>query len=296
MASPHVSFIILHYMTTEFTLECVESIMKHIDYANYSIVIVDNASPNDSFTKLQVKFQDEPKVHLLNAPSNLGFAKGNNLGFTYAKENLHAEYMIITNNDTTFTQNDFITEMLHLYDKEHYHILGPDIINDDGIHQNPYRDHIITHAEVKRWIRNRQLWTCFLHVDKILRLSSYFPFFRNLYSKRENINNKHRDKRELKKNVVLQGACIIFSPAFIKEMDYAFYPETYMYCEEDILAYICHLKGYTTLFSPSLHMHHIECGSTQTIHQKQLQKEIFQSTHIVKSLKILKKITAQNTF
>ena len=55
----HVSFIILNYCSTEVTVQCVESIEKNINYQNYSIVIVDNGSTNNSGKILEEKYGKE---------------------------------------------------------------------------------------------------------------------------------------------------------------------------------------------------------------------------------------------
>jgi GT2 family glycosyltransferase len=63
-----------------------------------------------------------------------------------------------------------------------------------------------------------------------------------------------------------------------------------MYCEEDILAYLCYKKGWKILYSPSMAICHAECASTKEVYNTSIDKEIFQSSNIVKSLKILLKL------
>ena len=77
---PKVVFVILHYLTTVDTLECIKSIKKNIKYKNYEIVIVDNASNNGSYITLEKEFKDDGKIHLIKNDKNLGFA---NMGDFY---------------------------------------------------------------------------------------------------------------------------------------------------------------------------------------------------------------------
>jgi len=286
----HISFVILHYMSYEYTKNCIESILTNITYDNYSIIIVDNHSPNDSAQKLKEQNAHNSKVIILLSETNSGFAKGNNIGYNYAKNKLHSNYIIAANNDTLFTQQNFLDEMMMLYEKHNYYILGPDIITLENKHQNPYRVNIIDYKAAKRWHRNRSLWTFYLKLDKALKLRERTTFAQRLYQKREHQNNFSIDYTKLQTNIVLQGACIIFSPSFINQMNYAFYPDTYMYCEEDILAYLCNKKGWKILYSPTLNICHAECASTKELHQNTIDKEIFQSSNIVKSLKVLLKL------
>ena len=51
-----IVFVILHYMTLDDTIECVESIRDNCGKEKYKIVIVDNASPNASGRELQKQY------------------------------------------------------------------------------------------------------------------------------------------------------------------------------------------------------------------------------------------------
>jgi hypothetical protein len=53
LSAPKVYLIILNYRGYEDTLECLESVL-HIDYPNYQIILVDNASPDDSIEKIRL--------------------------------------------------------------------------------------------------------------------------------------------------------------------------------------------------------------------------------------------------
>lgn len=286
----HISFIILHYLSYEDTKSCVNSILQNIAYENYSIVVVDNNSPNDSLKLLQKKYENNSKIIFLKNSENSGFAKGNNIGYSYAKNTLCAKYMVIANNDTIFKQPDFLKEVVSIFKENEYYILGPDIITLDGIHQNPYRDKIIDLSTAKRWLRNRRLWTIFLWLEKKLKFYFLSSLVHKLFYNRNIKNNADKQYEKTHTNIVLQGACIIFSPHYVQKMDYAFYPETFMYCEEDILCYQCQKKHWSILYSPTLYVYHTECGSTKTLYRKNIDKELFQSKNIVKSLKVLIRI------
>jgi GT2 family glycosyltransferase len=253
-------------------------------------VVVDNNSPNDSLLLLMNKYENNSKIVFLKNSENSGFAKGNNIGYSYAKNTLLAKYMVIANNDTIFKQPDFLKEVVSLFKENKYFILGPDIITLDGIHQNPYRDKIIDLTTTKKWLRNRRLWTFFLWMEKTFKIYLLSSFVHKLFQNRNNQNNADKQHEITHTNVVLQGACIVLSPYYVQKMDYAFYPETYMYCEEDILCYQCQQKHWLILYSPTLYVYHAECASTKTLYKKSIDKELFQSKNIVKSLKILLRI------
>lgn len=94
--------IILNWNGKKDTEECLQSLEKQTD-TNFSILIVDNGSTDDSHKELHTKF---PDVQWLLNKQNEGFAKGNNLGIKQALD-LGAEAVILLNNDTTLDKEWF---------------------------------------------------------------------------------------------------------------------------------------------------------------------------------------------
>lgn len=90
-----VSIITVNYNQTRVTCELLDSIRK-INYSNYEIIIVDNASkdnPKEIFNQLY------PEAKFIRSDKNLGFAGGNNIGIKAAR----GEYLFFVNNDTEVT-------------------------------------------------------------------------------------------------------------------------------------------------------------------------------------------------
>ena len=127
-----IVFVILHYNAIQETENCVESIEKKIDKKNYHIVIIDNASPNNSGSELKRKFCDKDNVTVILNKENLGFARGNNIGYRYAVNVLKADFICIMNNDTLIEQNDFFEVICDEYKKSNYGIMGPKIYLNEG--------------------------------------------------------------------------------------------------------------------------------------------------------------------
>ena len=72
-----VSIIILNYNAAQLLLDCVESIMK-TNYDNFEIIVVDNASVDDSHIKCKEKFG---KIRLIENENNLAKMLGLDLNF-----------------------------------------------------------------------------------------------------------------------------------------------------------------------------------------------------------------------
>lgn len=117
-----VEIVILNYNNWNDTLKCIKSSLK-INYSNYSIVLVDNASTDNSCELLIEAF---PKLNIIKSTINGGYANGMNLGINYALKN-GADYIVILNNDTIVTENFLNNLMITAYSKEKIGIVSPKV-------------------------------------------------------------------------------------------------------------------------------------------------------------------------
>lgn len=124
---PIVYIILLNWNGWQDTIECLDSLEK-ATYPNFNVVIIDNASANDSVARIRALIKErriplaeyklesrkeqpvpinaeEPKktslrrVELISSAENLGFCAGNNVGMEFAYR-AGADYFLILNNDT----------------------------------------------------------------------------------------------------------------------------------------------------------------------------------------------------
>jgi GT2 family glycosyltransferase len=92
--SPRVFGVVINWNGWKDTKACVESLLAQ-DYAELCIVVVDNASTDDSVERIRAAF---PRIVLLTAEQNRGFAAGSNIGIRFALER-GAEFVWLLNND-----------------------------------------------------------------------------------------------------------------------------------------------------------------------------------------------------
>ena len=86
-----ICFSVLHYQNDSDTIKCVDSILKLPQYGHdVYVVIVDNASTNNSYAHLINKYSNEKSIFILQNNINEGFAKGNNIGYRYYRNILAA--------------------------------------------------------------------------------------------------------------------------------------------------------------------------------------------------------------
>lgn len=99
---PKIYVIILHWKNILCLTECLESLNK-VTYDNIEVIIVNNGSDDLSGINKHLKL----KMQTLKSPSNVGFARGNNLGIKEALKN-QADYILLLNDDTVVS-HDFLS-------------------------------------------------------------------------------------------------------------------------------------------------------------------------------------------
>lgn len=93
-----LSVIILSYNTKDITKRCLEKVTEAKRYVEkkldnkVEVIVLDNGSEDESVKMIK---EDYPEVKLIASPTNLGFAKGNNLVIRQAKN----PYILLLNSD-----------------------------------------------------------------------------------------------------------------------------------------------------------------------------------------------------
>ena len=117
------AIIILNYNDYKTTAKLVDEVR------NYSIpdhiVVVDNMSTDNSYEELSKISGDDVRVSVIKAPSNGGYAKGNNFGIRYAIKEYDVDTIFVANPDVSISEETFrkLSEVIN----------QPDIIKDSKI-------------------------------------------------------------------------------------------------------------------------------------------------------------------
>ena len=104
---PNVGIVISNYTGWQDTVQCLESLQKQT-YRNFEIILLDDASTNDSVQQLQ-KHLTENTV-FLPQEANSGFAAVNNVGMRRALAD-GCDWVLLLNNDTVVAP-DFLETLL----------------------------------------------------------------------------------------------------------------------------------------------------------------------------------------
>jgi len=96
----HIKILILNWNGKHLLKPCLDSVSA-IDYPNYSVMVIDNGSTDNSVKMVKENFSE---VELLELENNNGFAGGYNRCFTQLK-NDYSEFVLLLNNDTEVDPN-----------------------------------------------------------------------------------------------------------------------------------------------------------------------------------------------
>ncbi|WP_107839187.1 glycosyltransferase [Metasolibacillus meyeri] len=116
---PKVSVVIVTYNNWTYTKQCLESLIRNNEYPNVEIIIIDNASTDE--TKVQLARINNANIKVMFSPINLGFAGGNKVGCNLAT----GEYIILLNNDTIVTPKWIEKLIKPLKENENIGMAGP---------------------------------------------------------------------------------------------------------------------------------------------------------------------------
>lgn len=125
-----VAIIVLNWNGIKDTLSCLSSLQKQ-SYKNFTIVVVDNGSTDNSHKALN-KYQSEhvKNVEVVYNPQNFGFAGGVNTGIEWAL-NDDFEYVALFNNDAT-ADKDWLQRLVGAIQPEEVGISNGLLMLEDG--------------------------------------------------------------------------------------------------------------------------------------------------------------------
>ena len=118
--------VILNYNDMETTQKLADSVR---DYSCLDgVVVVDNLSSDESFKYLTGAYENDPRVDVIQTPSNGGYAKGNNFGINFAIEKYDPEFVLVANPDIAVSADTVAKMISAMQEHSAYAVMAP-IVN-----------------------------------------------------------------------------------------------------------------------------------------------------------------------
>ena len=242
MSSVDVSIILVNWNTRELLYDCIKSVYRNMNDLKFEIIVVDNASSDDSVEMLVSEFSD---VKVIANSVNCGFAAANNQGMSASK----GRYILLLNSDTIILDNCIDRVVAFADSHKDAAVVGCRVLNPDmTLQQN-----------------------CFMFpsVLNMLLSSSYLYklFPKSRFFGREKMTWWNRgDVREVD---VVTGCFMLIRRRAIEQagmMDARFF----MYGEESDLCYRFKQSGWKIMFTPAGTIIHLGGQSSRSVKAEML--------------------------
>jgi len=111
-----LSVIILNYNSGDFLQKCLQSLLKSRLQNHVQVIIVDNASTDNSLNVAQKNLSSHPKISIefLKLSDNIGFSAGNNRGMRLVNQS--SSYVLFLNPDTILPSST-LQKMINFFDQ-----------------------------------------------------------------------------------------------------------------------------------------------------------------------------------
>ncbi len=131
-----LSIVIVNWNTRVLLRQCLASIKEDVGALHVELIVVDNASRDDS---VDMVWREFPDVRLLVNARNVGFARANNQAMRVA----HGRYVMLLNSDTIVRLGALPAMVRYMDGHPAVGALGPRLLNGDGTVQpsaHPFPD------------------------------------------------------------------------------------------------------------------------------------------------------------
>lgn len=221
---------ILNYNDWETCKRLLEKIKEYEVFER--IVLVDNCSTDDSFDKmLEYQKNEIARLDVVKAPTNGGYAKGNNFGLRYAIETYHPEILFVANPDVLFEEST-VQKMASVFETEpRAGIVAPLVEKGYNVWNQP------------------GFWGI---------IEALFLVWFNLHKKI--IRRRLLKGKEMEEVGVVEGSFFAISTEAFCRVN-GFDERTFLYCEENILGKRLKDKNYKTIVLPGVFYQHLHSQS-----------------------------------
>jgi len=250
-----LGIVIVNWNTSTLLKKCLETVFASAGDFLFKVVVVDNASTDDSVSMVTEQF---PDVHLITSEVNGGFSFGNNLGLmalgfhgTGQVDENAPRYAVLLNPDTEVPSDSFYKMVQYMDAHPQVGMAGPKLLLQDGSLDLACRRSFPTPA------------VAFYHFSKLAKIFPNSPHFA-----RYNMTFKDIDE-EIEVDSVVGAYMQVRRDAIeaIGLLDETFF----MYGEDLDWAYRMKRAGWTIMYYPEVVVWHIKRAASRKSKKAQFE-------------------------
>ena len=230
-----LSIIVVNYNNEDVLLPLLGSIYQNTKLKALEIIVVDNASKDNSVDMIKLNFQE---IKIIANPHNLGFSSAVNQGIRSSS----GEFVLILNPDVIVKQNAIDTMLRFIESHQKAGAVGCKILNPDGSIQTSGKS--FPDPMVMLFV------TLNLH-----RIFPDNPVTKKYYHPLEDYDRPHQVEH-------LMGSCLMVKRSVIDEiglMDENFF----LYCEDVDWCFRIHKAGHEIWYIPDAEVVHAKGAATR---------------------------------
>jgi len=249
-----LGIIIVNYKTDDQIIKYVTEELPKIS-ADNKIVIVNNAAVEQSNLKIAEgcrgcvvsdpdAIDPQSQIFVLGIAENLGFAKGNNAGVEFLLRHFQLDYLLISNCDLHFIDSNVVDRLIEKMDNTpDIGLIGPCFVTSSGDRGSPVTDLFVWKNEI---------------LPNLL-----YPLFGFLKSMGKTPCSRIGED--------VEGYCDLLNGSFFLARASAFLkagmfdPNTFIYCEEPILAARIIKSGFRVYYYNKVKVIHEHCITERTL-------------------------------
>jgi GT2 family glycosyltransferase len=110
---PLVSIVVVNFNGGDLLRQCLITLLD-TDYSNYEIIVVDNASTDESFIEIIDSFATDPRIKLVENSENVGHSEGCNIGARVAA----GKYIVFIDSDIKFEAENWLKELVNVMEHD----------------------------------------------------------------------------------------------------------------------------------------------------------------------------------
>ena len=239
-----VAIIILNWKRSDLTIDLIKQ-FKLIKAKNifFHIILIDNHSPDKSFSRFNKVFANNPLVTLFKTETNLGFSAGVNFDLNHALEKRY-DYALVINSDVKITPN-FLQELIKAFKRNTKLVItGPKIYFTKGheFHKNRYSKNQL----------GKVLWSAGGTID-----------WKNIYAQNKGIDEVDTGQYNRIDTSIdfISGCCMLINLSLLKKIG-LFDDNYFMYLEDADLCTRIKRNGFKIAYIPKSVIYHHNAGSS----------------------------------
>jgi N-acetylglucosaminyl-diphospho-decaprenol L-rhamnosyltransferase len=228
---------IVNWNTADRLIDCLDSIFRHPPARDFEVIVVDNASRDDSVARVRAAF---PQVRVIALRRNLGYAGGHNQALRVSR----GRFILLLNSDIVVHEGALEALLSFMEVRPEAGLAGAQLLWSDGSVQLSYTDDLTLRA-------------VFLQQFGLDRLFPHSRLTAGYW-------RGHEDHSQVRAVPQLSGACLLLRREVLQQvglLDEGFF----MYCEDTDYCTRVRRAGWQLYYVPTARMTHFHGQSARQV-------------------------------